>query len=317
LLVSADAVFGALVRDLIDFDLANLISHLVLAAVCAWVTVGFLIGLVLTAKKADPPLRLPQFLTLKRLEVGVTLGALNLLFLSFIVIQLRYLFGDAELVQVTPGLTYAEYARRGFFELVAVVALALPVLLAADWLLGAGGKLGFRVLSAAMVLLLFVILLSAFHRMRLYQAEYGWTELRLYVLAFMGWLAAVLAWFAATVLRSRRQYFVGGGIVAGFFLVFGLHVWNPDAWIVQRNLAAAGSGRAFDAAYAVRLSADAAPVLARALPELPPGDRELVREWLAGWSDSGGSDWRLWSWSRAKAKACAAELPSGRFADAQ
>ena len=48
-------------------------------------------------------------------------------------VQFRYLFGGAALVQVSETLTYAEYARRGFFELVAVAALLLPIMLLLDW----------------------------------------------------------------------------------------------------------------------------------------------------------------------------------------
>jgi hypothetical protein len=54
------------------------------------------------------------------------LGLLDLLFLTFVVIQVRYLFGGAGRVAATAGLTHTEYARRGFFELVTVTALALP-----------------------------------------------------------------------------------------------------------------------------------------------------------------------------------------------
>jgi hypothetical protein len=65
--------------------------------------------------------------------VSVALWILNLLFLGFMAVQLRYLFGGADLVEVTAGLGYAEYARRGFFELVATAALVVPILLVADW----------------------------------------------------------------------------------------------------------------------------------------------------------------------------------------
>jgi Domain of unknown function (DUF4173) len=59
-------------------------------------------------------------------EIGIVLGLLDLLFLTFVVIQVRYLFGGAGRVAATAGLTHTEYARRGFFELVTVTALALP-----------------------------------------------------------------------------------------------------------------------------------------------------------------------------------------------
>src|SRR5206468_563436 len=94
-------------------------------------------------------------------EVAVVLGLLNALFLAFVLVQVRYFFGGAALVQVTRGLTCADYARRGFFELVAVTALVLPVLLAAHWLLpkeSTGPQRLFRVLAGSLVAMLFVIM---------------------------------------------------------------------------------------------------------------------------------------------------------------
>ncbi len=85
-------------------------------------------------------------------------GIVNALFLAFVVVQLRYLFGGASLVALSPGLTYAEYARRGFFELVTVAALVLPLLLAADWLAttvlrGRPERFAFGALAAGFLLL--------------------------------------------------------------------------------------------------------------------------------------------------------------------
>src|SRR3712207_9305529 len=114
---------------------------------------------------------------------SIVLGLLDLLFLTFVVIQVRYLFGGAARVAATAGLTYAEYARRGFFELVTVTALALPLLLIAHWLLRTETRAHerlFKALARIMVVLLFVVVASALQRMYLYQQEFGLTELRLY-----------------------------------------------------------------------------------------------------------------------------------------
>src|SRR5207245_8000783 len=67
--------------------------------------------------------------------VATALGLIDLLFLLFVVVQARYFFGGTTLIEHTTGLTYAEYARRGFFELVTASGLVLPTLLGADWLL--------------------------------------------------------------------------------------------------------------------------------------------------------------------------------------
>lgn len=304
LLVSADAVFAELVRRLVDIDFQELMSHVVPATVCAWFTGGWLVGLLFRDRLPAPPLRIPQWVTLGRGEVAVALGLVNLLFLAFVAVQVRYLFGGADLVALTPGLTYAEYARRGFFELVAVAALAVPVLLAADWTLGDADRRGFRVQAAGMVLLLGVILASAFHRMRLYTEVFGWTGPRFYVVVFMFWLVLLFAWLVATVLRGHRRAFVPGGMVAGLAFLAALHVLNPDGWIVRQNLARAGDGsvRAFDGRYAVNLSADAFPALLAAWDILPAADRDRLADRIRRWDAAVGDDWRLWSVSAAQAR---------------
>jgi hypothetical protein len=267
-------------------------------------------------------------------EVGVVLGLLNALFFSFVAVQLRYFFGGAGLVQSTTGLTYADYARRGFFELVWVAALVLPLLLAAHWLLrkeNPAHERAFRLLAGGLLAMLFVIMVSAVGRMRLYQSEYGQTELRLYTTAFMGWLGLVFVWFALTVLRGRRERFACGALVSALMVLAALHFVNPDNLIARTNAGLSKPGRAFDACYASALSADAAPALVEILPSLPPHDRSmLARELLDRWP-AGGGDWRTWNLSRGRARAAvaarvemlremAAEPPSqncsrGRFED--
>ena len=78
---------------------------------------------------------LPNSFTLGAIEISIVLGLINLLFLSFVIVQIPYLFGGMDLVQTTPDFKLAEYARRGFGELVIVAALVLPILLLSHWLL--------------------------------------------------------------------------------------------------------------------------------------------------------------------------------------
>ncbi|MBI2926883.1 MAG: DUF4173 domain-containing protein [Verrucomicrobia bacterium] len=303
LFMSADAVFNKLVRDAVRIDFSSLLSHLLVTTVCAWGVAGYLHGLLVKEKSAERPLTVAQFCSLGRVEINVALGLLNLLFLVFIVVQLRYLFGGAHLIEVTPGLTYAEYARRGFFELVAVAVLALPLLLAADWLLATAGKKLFRVQATVLVVMLGVVMASAVQRMRLYQEAFGQTELRLYVTAFMGWLAVVFVCFSTTVLRGRREHFAFPSLVAGFLAIVELHVLNPDDVIARTNLQRAQAGRPFDANYVSALSADAFPALLNALPNLKLEDQRLVAGRLRRWQSKQTDDWRTWNRSRALAQA--------------
>ena len=309
LLASADPIFRRLLQETFNIDFGDLFTHLELTALGALTVGGFLRGLFWGKATVREGGR-PTSWTLGAVEVGVALGLLDLLFLAFVLVQLRFFFGGAPLVRVTAGLTYAEYARGGFFELVAVAALVLPLLLTLHRLFRADGPSGtrlFRVLAGLQTGLLFVIMASAMQRMRLYQSEYGQTELRLYVTAFMAWLATVFVWFVLTVLRDRRGPFAFGALMMAFGMVAALHVLNPDAAIVRANLAHARAGHPFDSDYALSLSADAVPTLLSARALLPAPQSQAVAAGLAtAWARPRQGDWRSWNWSRAEASRLAA-----------
>ena len=207
LFVAADAVFERLVLEVFGFDLAKVFSHLFLFCFFAWISAGLLWAGLMARIPQNLALPHPRAISLGIVEVGVVLGLLDLLFLTFVVIQVRYLFGGAGHVATTAGLTYAEYARHGFFELATVTALALPLLLLAHWLFTPENRtheITFKSLAMIMVGLLFIVVASALQRMYLYTSEFGLTELRLYTTVFMFWISAVLVWFLLTVMRSRR-----------------------------------------------------------------------------------------------------------------
>ena len=303
LFAAADAVFQDLISGLFDFDLPDLAGHLLLAAFFAWVSAG-LLRLALVGGELPAPTR-PASLRLGIVELGVSLGLLNCLFLLFVAVQARYLFGGEGRVVLSTGLTYAEYARRGFFELVTVTALVLPLLLLAHWLLRSEKPLHlllFRAISASLVLLLFVVMASALQRMRLYTAEFGLTELRLYTTAFMAWIFVVLVFFLLTVLRSRRPLFAPSALATGFLAVALLNALDPDALIVRANLARAEEGHELDAPYLASLSADAVPPLIADLPQLSEGDRRAVEAGLeTRWGSPAPDDWRTFNLSRSRA----------------
>src|SRR5207249_11916532 len=131
--VAADAVFQGLVSDALH--VGNPLTHAAIGAVCAWVAVGVLRSVVVPAEAGPEPFAPGRSRpSLGIVETCVVLGVLDALFAAFVAVQFRAAFGGAAYVERTTSLTYAAYARRGFFELVVVAALALPLLVAADWL---------------------------------------------------------------------------------------------------------------------------------------------------------------------------------------
>ncbi len=66
-----------------------------------------------------------------QIESSIILGSINFLFSIFILVQLTYLFGGESNIS-RQGFTYAQYARRGFFELIVVVVVSLLILLTTE-----------------------------------------------------------------------------------------------------------------------------------------------------------------------------------------
>jgi Domain of unknown function (DUF4173) len=243
--------------------------------------------------------------TLGTVEIFVILGLVNLLFLSFVIVQVPYLFGGMHFVQNTPDFKLADYARRGFGELVTVSALVLPILLTSHWLIKKESPFTeklFRILAGIQIALLFVIMASAAQRLVLLTGNlgYGLTIIRLYPMIFMAWLAVVFVWFGLTVLRSRRNHFAWGALWAAFVILGATHVLNPDAFIVSTNIRLMQQGREFDRNYNFTLSADAVPEALKALPQLSLDDQCSAKVMLHSLYRELGlaRDLRSLNWSR-------------------
>ncbi|HET7436333.1 MAG TPA: DUF4173 domain-containing protein [Thermoanaerobaculia bacterium] len=288
LLSSADEHFA----KLFSIDISDAVTHVIVTLVVAAICAGFLRSLYFS--DAMPRISRPSFVQLPEAEINIALALVNVLFALFVMVQFRYFFGAAP-------AALAEYARRGFFELVAVVALVLPMLLAMEWLVSRRSAT-FRALALTQVALVFVIAASAYRRMQLYRDEFGLTQLRFYTTAFMVWLAVLLLWFAIIVLlRGQRQRFAIGVLSTAVAAVVLLHAINPDALIVNVNLQRAADGRrAFDSKYAGQLSDDAAEVIVAHRTAFDPivFYRYVRRERPMGW--------RTWNVSRARAIAAVA-----------
>ena len=216
LLVSADAGFERVVRTVFDLDFEELISHFVATGLVGWISAGYLVAVLVRGRELAMPWQHGTRPVLGTVELGIPLGGLALLFSVFVVMQAQYVFAGHDVIRDAADLGYAEYARRGFFELVIVTVLVLPVLLAADWMTdttNASTRGTGRLLSGGLLLLVGLIMVSALHRMRLYLDAYGLTQDRLYATAVLLWAGVAIPWFAATVLRGRADRFAFGAIV--------------------------------------------------------------------------------------------------------
>lgn len=260
LFAAADAAFAQWLAfdlpDTGDVPLRLLIAGAVLAVA------GALLRIALSppAQREGEPGRAP---IVGRTEWLIALAALNALFALFVALQLAGLFGGHDHVLRTAGLTYAEYAREGFGQLVAVAALTLAVIAGARrWTVrdGAQEETLQRLLLGGLCVLTLVILLSAHRRLALYVDAFGMTRNRAYAQWEILWLGGL---FLLVLLAHSRAWLPRAAVAFTGIALLLLGVSNPDARIAQANVNRYESTGKLDQGTLYDLSADAAPALAR------------------------------------------------------
>jgi hypothetical protein len=239
LLRNADPIFASLVR-LPAFDFATVGSHVIMAGFFGWIVAGW--ARASLAENATPHRSVaPLPIQLSTADITAALGTLGVLFAAFIATQIGWTFGGEKFLQARTGLTAAAYARQGFFQMVWVVTLVVPILVGTRVALGPGRPLARRhtLLSLPVVALLGAIIVSALLRMKMYVHYYGLTTERLYPTVFMLWLGTVIVWLALTVLRDWGRPFIGGAVLSGMAFLLALNIVDPDAIVARTNVARA------------------------------------------------------------------------------
>ncbi len=293
LMASADPAFAHVLDAVVPvFDDTSAIAWTLRFAVGAAGLLG--VAFLLAGPPTAAPPRRPVS-RLRRAEWALPMGLLVALFALFVGVQLTTMFGTDTYVRATTGLTYAEYARGGFWQLLAVTVLTLLVIvLGKRW--APVDPVSTRLLLGALAVLTLVIVASAMSRMWLYQQAYGFTVLRLLVLTIELWLGAGFVLTLTAVLRSRPGGPLRGMLAAGVVALLGLAVLNPDGFVAEHNITRYAETGTIDADYLSGLSADAVPALDR----LPEPLRSCVLTRLAeGLGGDGG--WRSANIGRAEA----------------
>ncbi|HWR00004.1 MAG TPA: DUF4173 domain-containing protein [Candidatus Methylomirabilis sp.] len=190
------------------------------------------------------------------------LSLMNLLFISFIVYQFVTVFGGASVVEAR-GITYAAYAREGFFQLLAVSVIVLAIL---------GGIYRYtgmrswavRWLSAALVIETGAVIASALRRIALYIDAYGLTLLRLWSTFAIVLIALAFAVLLVGTFSKVRFKQVLKSLAVGSVTVLSLSLLvNTEDLIVRFNFNRyiRKNADTVDIRYLMSLSSDAVPAL--------------------------------------------------------
>lgn len=343
LFATADAVFARLTGDVLSWhpavDLEDLATRVVVVGLGAWCAAG-LLGLAGGLLPAFLPetaptgaaggtgarslgaasatdLAAPRRDRLGTTEAATVLVVVDALFAVFVVLQVAYLFGGRDTMTLA-GLTYAEYARRGFFELVVVAVLAGALVVTLD--LAVAGRSRVQ-LGASLVLLALtaVVVASALLRLRLYQDAYGWTELRFVVLTATAWLGVALVVAAVLLLRRRSWWTLHALGIMVLLTIAAMNVVGPQAFVTSRNveraidpsLVPAGGRTGLDAGYLEELGDEAVVPIVDAWNRLGAHDRAALAPLLRDRAVALRTDprllgWPAWNLTRERARAALA-----------
>ena len=328
LFYQADVTFAGYLDGLPALVSVTTLQHLLVVCLLTWLS----LGLLAASWRARSPFTLPApVMTLGSIEQAVSMGLLSLLFVVFAGLQLSHLLRNADGIAATTGLTIAEYARHGFFELVWIAALALAVLKALAFF-SRNQKL-YSGFAALLLVCVMIVLASAVQRMLFYVDSFGLSIDRIVASTVMAWLTGCLVLFGCTVLRHREEGFASGVVVIGMAVCVGLALLNPAALVarvnIERSLAEAGGATTtLDTRYLWSLGADAVPVLLDYFSRLDSVDQcevatLLSGEWLVADNDHllRQSDWRRWNRAEQRAvqltQSNAALLQAKAVADAR
>jgi hypothetical protein len=295
LLASADA----LLAEWVDAALPDLSLDTLVLRAFVTVAVG---GAVLAAAylAINPPnvdLPVPaQRAVKRRYEWLAPVLVVDAVFAAFLFAQAAAFFGGHDYVQRTTGLTYAEYVHQGFGQLTVATALTLLVIGAAAQKApraSVADRVWLRLALGVLCVETLVVVWSALYRMHLYQQAYGFTQLRLLVDVFEGWLGIVILLVAVAGVALRGWWLPRAALLTGVVALLGLAAINPDAWVAQRDLDRYADTGKVDWVFLQGLSDDAVPTFAR-----QPASVAACA--LTG-RDANNDDWLEWNLGRARA----------------
>lgn len=294
LLASADPVFASLFTG-VEVDVSSTPLHVIVLALSIWMAAGCFVA------SARPPIESrPSPIRIGATEGLVVVAALTGLYAVFAASRFTAALRGPDYVVETSGLTYAEYARSGFFQLLVVAALTAAVLLAlrsAVDLRTPIARWAFAGVSGVACMLTLVVVHAAIAGLGLYADAFGLTLLRFYSSAAAWWLGAAFVLMAVAFVvggRTAREWLPTAIGVSALVAVAALNVVNPDALVVERNVEHHLDGGQFDGWYLMTLSQDATPALVDAVPQLDPsaGDYLVARLCIPG-AESPEAGWNL------------------------
>lgn len=287
---SADRIFSRLFHNLFNWNIdAELVWRVIRTTILFVLANGVFYALLreprLSAKDDVYAVR-PEKKT-DDVILSIVLGALNLLFLVFIVMQVSFLFGGEQVIKSYGlyGMTYADYARNGFYQMMVAAMLVLGLSYVVSRLNNVKKLNWPRVLNLGLIIETLVITAWALKRLWLYQHAYAYTVSRCLageVIVFVAIILVLL--FMVLLLKKPLSTFVKFGFL--FSIVFGIILTsaNLESMVARKNIEGFANKQyeRFDTYYLMNLSVDAGPEILKLRTALPDPNKEyeaFIYDW--------------------------------------
>ncbi len=260
-LSNADMVFSLQTKGFFDHISTFIRLNAFLKGICGILVGLFLFGLLYRAHTATQEEKaILNHYKVDLLIINILLVSILFVYTLFVIIQFRYLFAGATLPN---GLTYTQYARKGFFELLALTGVNIGIILAVtkytkhyqgSW------RTFTKILCHYLCAVTIVLLVSSFYRMMLYTNDDGLTRLRFFVLGFLVFEAIGLLITFFYIAKPRFNLALVYTTIALVYYIL-LNIIPTDNIIAKNQIDKYLNGERTDIEYIFTLSADAVPAL--------------------------------------------------------
>lgn len=265
LLSSADMVFGYYFANLTEIftkiNIEDFLPHTIIILIIAFYIFGYVWSFKSEEKAIEKGISAPA-VSWEAVTIITVLVALNILYLVFTMIQFSYLYGGGN-IALPANFTYAEYARKGFFELATVTFINFIIVLNCLKYIKKDNKKLLKIANLLLtVLVAFTLnmLFSANFKLTLYEAAFGYTFLRVSVHLFM-LLLFILCLVVATGIWNRKIPIMKSIIVITIVMYTIINYINIDGFIARKNIERYNETGKLDTYYLTSLSFEAIPYL--------------------------------------------------------
>lgn len=277
LLCEADAVFKSFVLKFLNAcSVAEVFLKIAMfAVVFVLASSGVFSMLNVVRRRREQPKK--EYSKNCLIPIYMLLSSLAVLLLGFSAIQCLFLFMRAELPE---GISYSAYAHEGFYQLCIAAALVYLIIIICSKLtngLNGKGKGFLNILYTILLLSCIIMCASSFYRLVIYEREFYFTRLRIYVQFFVS-MMAVISLAAIAKLWYKKIDLTRTVFYISMISLLSLTYFNADAYIAQQNsLHINTAADVYDMDYLAGLSIDALPYyIDRINTSLPYEDGSLL-----------------------------------------